>query len=238
MSSAANLKIKLFADGADLKGMLEMHRRPEIRGFTTNPTLMRKAGVSDYRAFAREVLAAIQDRPISFEVFSDDFAEMEVQAREIASWGQNVNVKIPVTNTRGEPCYPLVARLSAAGIRLNVTAIFTLEQVREVVAALAPGAPAYVSVFAGRIADTGRDPVPHMAAAKALCLARPGTELIWASPRELLNVFHAEAAGCDIITATNDILAKLANVGKDLSCFSLETVQMFRDDAVKAGFRL
>jgi transaldolase len=238
MSSAPSLKIKIFADGADLKGMLEMYRRPDIKGFTTNPTLMRKAGVSDYRAFAREVVAAIPDRPISFEVFSDDFAEMETQAREIARWGQNVNVKIPVTNTRGEPSYALVKRLSAEGIKLNVTAIFTLEQVREVVAALAPEVPAYVSVFAGRIADTGVDPMPHMAAAKALCAMKPKAELIWASPRELLNIFHADAVGCDIITVTNDLLAKLGGVGKDLGVFSLETVKMFRDDAVKAGFKL
>jgi transaldolase len=238
MSSAASLKIKIFADGADLKGMLEMYQRPDIKGFTTNPTLMRKAGISDYRAFAREVLAAIPDRPISFEVFSDEFAEMETQAREIASWGKNVNVKIPVTNTRGEPCYPLVKRLAADGIQLNVTALFTLEQVREVVAVLAPGVPAYVSVFAGRIADTGRDPVPHMVAAKALLAPRPRAELIWASPRELLNIFHADAAGCDIITVTNDLLVKLGGVGKDLATFSLETVKMFRDDAVKAGFKL
>lgn len=238
MSSASSLKIKIFADGADLKGMLEMYRRPDIKGFTTNPTLMRKAGVSDYRAFAREVVAAIPDRPISFEVFSDDFAEMETQAREIARWGENVNVKIPVTNTRGEPSYALVKRLAAEGIKLNVTAIFTLDQVREVVAALDPKVPAYVSVFAGRIADTGRDPMPHMAAAKALCGSKPKAELIWASPRELLNVFHADAVGCDIITVTNDLLAKLGGVGKDLGVFSLETVKMFRDDAVKAGFKL
>jgi transaldolase len=238
MSSASSLKIKIFADGADLKGMLEMYRRPDIKGFTTNPTLMRKAGVSDYRAFAREAVAAIPDRPISFEVFSDDFAEMEIQAREIARWGKNVNVKIPVTNTRGEPSYALVKRLAAEGIKLNVTAIFTLDQVREVVAALDPKVPAYVSVFAGRIADTGRDPIPHMAAAKALCGSNPRAELIWASPRELLNIFHADAVGCDIITVTNDLLAKLGGVGKDLGVFSLETVKMFRDDAVKAGFKL
>lgn len=238
MSSASSLKIKIFADGADLKGMLEMYRRPDIKGFTTNPTLMRKAGLSDYRAFAREVVAAIPDRPISFEVFSDDFAEMETQAREIARWGENVNVKIPVTNTRGEPSYALVKRLAAEGIKLNVTAIFTLDQVRDVVAALDPKVPAYVSVFAGRIADTGRDPMPHMAAAKALCSARPLAELIWASPRELLNIFHADAVGCDIITVTNDLLAKLGGVGKSLEQFSLETVKMFRDDAVKAGFTL
>jgi transaldolase len=238
MSSAPSLKIKIFADGADLKGMLEMYRRPDIKGFTTNPTLMRKAGISDYRAFAKEVVAAIPDRPISFEVFSDDFAEMETQAREIARWGQNVNVKIPVTNTRGEPSYALVKRLSAEGIKLNVTAIFTLEQVREVVAALAPEVPAYVSVFAGRIADTGVDPMPHMAAAKALCAMKPKAELIWASPRELLNIFQADEVGCHIITVTADVLKKLPLVGKDLEQYSQETVQMFRDDAVKAGYVL
>ena len=238
MSNAATLKIKILADGADLKGMLEMYRRPDIQGFTTNPTLMRKAGISDYRAFAREVLGAIPDRPISFEVFSDDFAEMETQAREIASWAPNVNVKIPVTNTQGEPSYALVKRLSAEGIKVNVTALFTLEQVRDVALALDPATPAFVSVFAGRIADTGRDPMPHMAAAKAILGLRPRAELIWASPRELLNIFHADAVGCDIITVTNDLLAKLKNVGKDLATFSLETVKMFRDDAVKAGFQL
>jgi transaldolase len=232
------LKIKIFADGADLNGMLEMYKRPDIRGFTTNPTLMRKAGISDYRAFAREVVKAIPDRPISFEVFSDDFAEMEKQALEIARWGENVNVKIPVTNTKGEPSYALVKRLASRGIKVNVTALFTLEQVRDVVEVLDANTPAFVSVFAGRIADTGRDPMPHMAAAKALMGLKPKAELIWASPRELLNIFHADAVGCDIITVTNDLLAKLKNVGKDLAVFSLETVKMFRDDAVKAGFQL
>jgi transaldolase len=240
MTAAADLdlKVKIFADGADVRGMVEMYGKPYIKGFTTNPTLMRKAGVADYRSFAREVLAAIPDRPISFEVFSDDFAEMERQAREIASWGNNVNVKIPVTNTHGEPAYKLIRTLAASGIRLNVTAVFTLEQVRDVVAHLDARTPAYVSVFAGRIADTGRDPMPLMAAARALVHTLPHAELIWASPRELLNVFHAEAVGCDIITVTNDVLAKLTNVGKDLAQFSLETVRMFRDDAVKAGFQL
>ena len=238
MTAVADLKVKIFADGADVKGMVEMYKKPFIKGFTTNPTLMRKAGISDYRAFAKEVLAAIPDRPISFEVFSDEFPEMERQAREIASWGKNVNVKIPVTNSHGEPSYGLVRALSHAGIQLNVTAVFTLEQVRDVVAHLDPKTPAYVSVFAGRIADTGRDPMPHMAAAHALVHTLPHAELIWASPRELLNVFHADAVGCDIITVTNDVLAKLSNVGKDLAQFSLETVQMFRDDAVKAGFKL
>ena len=233
-----DLKVKLFADGADVAGMVEMYRRPWIKGFTTNPTLMRKAGVSDYRAFAREVLAAIPDRPISFEVFSDDFDEMARQAHEIASWGANVNVKIPVTNTRGAPSYELIRELSAARIMLNVTAVFTLDQVRDVVAHLDPATPAYVSVFAGRVADTGRDPMPHMAAALKLVHVHRGAELIWASPREVLNVFHADAVGCDIITVTNDLLAKLPACGKDLAEFSLETVQMFRNAAVKAGYRL
>lgn len=233
-----DLKVALFADGADVAGMLDMYRRPWIKGFTTNPTLMRKAGVTDYRAFAREVLAAIPDRPISFEVFSDDFDEMARQAREIASWGDNVNVKIPVTNTRAEPSYDLIRQLSSAGITLNVTAVFTLDQVRDVVAHLDPATPAYVSVFAGRIADTGRDPMPHVAAALALVHVHPTAKLIWASPREVLNVFHADAVGCDIITVTHDLLAKLSTLGKDLGRFSLETVQMFRDDALKAGYRL
>jgi transaldolase len=238
MKSIDQLGVKIFADGADVKGMVEMYGKPYIKGFTTNPTLMRKAGISDYRGFAREVLAQIPDRPISFEVFSDDFSEMERQAKEIASWGTNVNVKIPVTNTRGEPTHALVRRLSQSGVKLNITAVFTLEQVRDIVAHLDPKTPAFVSVFAGRIADTGLDPMPLMAAAHALVHTLPHAELIWASPRELLNVFHAEATGCDIITVTNDVLAKLANVGKDLTQFSLETVKMFRDDAVKAGFQL
>jgi transaldolase len=238
MKPVSELKVKIFADGADVKGMVEMYGKPFIKGFTTNPTLMRKAGISDYRAFAKEVLAQIPDRPISFEVFSDDFTEMERQAKEIASWGKNVNVKIPVTNSHGEPAYKLIRTLASAGIQLNITAVFTLEQVRDIVAHLDAKTPAYVSVFAGRIADSGRDPMPHMAAAHALVHALPKAELIWASPRELLNVFHAEAVGCDIITVTNDVLAKLSNVGKDLAQYSLETVRMFRDDAVKAGFKL
>lgn len=238
MKPVSDLKVKIFADGADKKGMLEMYAKPFIRGFTTNPTLMRKAGISDYRAFARDIVAAIPDRPISFEVFSDEFDEMERQAKEIATWGRNVNVKIPITNTRGEPSCELVRRLSRAGIHVNVTALFTLDQVRDVASALHRDTPAYVSVFAGRIADTGRDPIPLMTAAKAILSQAPRAELIWASPRELLNVFHAEQAGSDIITVTNDVLAKLSNVGKDLGVFSLETVKMFRDDAVKAGFAL
>jgi transaldolase len=233
-----SIKIKIFADGADVAGMVEMYKKPYIKGFTTNPTLMRKAGISDYAAFAKEVLAAIPDRPISFEVFSDDFAEMDRQAREIASWGDNVYVKIPVTNTEGLPAYELCRTLSSAGIKLNVTAVFTLEQVREVVAHLSPSTPACVSVFAGRIADTGVDPVPHMAEALSIVHRLPKGELIWASPRELLNVFQAAAIGCDIITVTNDLLAKLPHCGKDLRQFSLETVRMFFDDAAKAGYKL
>ena len=236
MKSITDLKIKLFADGADKAGMLEMYRNPVIRGFTTNPTLMRKAGIRDYEAFAREILAAIPDRPISFEVMVDEFSGMEDQARAIAGWAENVFVKIPVTNTRGESSAALVRRLSHDGIKVNVTALLTLDQVRTVTEALAGGAPANVSVFAGRIADTGRDPVPLMAAAVEALRAAPNAELIWASPRELLNLFQADAVGCHIITATNDILKKLALVGKDLSKYSLETVEMFYSDAVASGF--
>jgi transaldolase len=233
-----DLKVKLFADGADKAAILELYRTPHIKGFTTNPTLMRKAGITDYEAFARDILESIKDRPISFEVFADEFEEMEDQARHIASWGENVYVKIPVTNTRREPSYNLVRRLTNAGVKLNVTALLTLEQVSEVTDALRGGAPAYISVFAGRIADTGRDPMPLMAAAAAIMSSQPQIELIWASPRELLNVFQAEQIGCHIITATPDILKKLSLVGKDLRDYSLETVAMFCDDARKAGFSL
>lgn len=236
MSTIETLKVKLFADGADLAGMKEMYANPLIRGFTTNPTLMRKAGVRDYRSFAREVLAEIPDRPISFEVFADDFEAMERQAREIASWGENVNVKIPITNTHGVPAAPLVERLARAGVRVNVTALTTLDQVREITVRLDPETPAIVSVFAGRIADTGIDPVPLMAEAVHILRVRPKAELIWASPRELLNIFQADAVGCHIITATNDILKKLSLIGKDLRAYSLETVQMFHNDAKAAGF--
>jgi transaldolase len=232
------LKIKIFADGADKAGMLKMYQNPHIQGFTTNPTLMRKAGVADYEAFARDVLAAIPDRPISFEVFSDEFGEMEWQAQHIAEWGENVYVKVPITNSRSQPSIPLIRRLAAMGIKLNITAIFTLEQVEQVCDAVAGRVPAVVSIFAGRIADTGVDPVPLMAAARDIVRRYPRTELLWASPRELLNIMQADEIGCDIITATNDILAKLSLVGKDLGAFSLETVRMFRDDAVKAGFTL
>ena len=231
-----DLKVKLFADGAEKKSMLELYRNPHIQGFTTNPTLMRKAGIQDYEAFARDILAAIPDRSISLEVFADDFDEMERQARLIASWGKNVYVKIPITNTKSEPAYDLIRRLSQAGICLNITALMTLGQVRDVAAALAGGAPSYVSVFAGRVADTGRDPVPLMAAAVEMVSIHPGMELIWASPRELLNIFQADAVGCHIITATPDILQKLSSVGKDLLEFSLDTVKMFHTDATKSGF--
>jgi transaldolase len=238
MTRVEHLSVKIFADGADLAGMLEMSRKPFISGFTTNPTLMRKAGITDYRRFAREALAAIPDRPISFEVLSDDLSEMERQASEIAGWGSHVYVKVPVTNTRRQPTYDLVRRLSAAGVKVNVTALMTLPQVRAVADAVSEGAPSCVSVFAGRVADTGRDPVPMMAAALELLKVAPRAELIWASPRELLNVFQADAIGCHIITVTNEILNRLALVGRDLDDFSLDTVRMFYDDATKAGFSL
>jgi transaldolase len=238
MKRVEDLKIKLFADGAEKAGMLEMYAKPYIKGFTTNPTLMHKAGLTDYRGFARSIVEAIPDRPISFEVFSDDFTEMERQAREIATWGGNVYVKIPVTNTRREPAYDLVRRLAHDGVKLNITAILTLEQVRSVVDAVAGGAPSCISVFAGRIADTGRDPVPLMAEAVEILRAAPSAELIWASPRELLNIFQADAIGCHIITVTNDILKKLSLVGKDLGDYSLDTVTMFYQDGQKAGFAL
>ena len=234
----SDLKIKLFADGADKAAMLDLYRNPLIQGFTTNPTLMRKAGIADYEAFARDILSEIRDRPISLEVFADEFDEMERQARLIASWGPNVYVKIPVTNTRREPSLDLIHRLSHAGIRLNITALLTLDQVRHVAAALAGGAPSNVSVFAGRIADTGRDPVPLMAEAVEIVSVHPGMELIWASPRELLNIFQADSIGCHIITATSDVLQKLALVGKDLEEFSLDTVKMFHSDAMKSGFKV
>ena len=238
MTRVEALKVKLFADGAEKGGMLEMYAKPYIKGFTTNPTLMHKAGLTDYRAFAQSILRAIPDRPISFEVFSDEFDDMERQAREIAQWGENVYVKIPVTNTRREPAYHLVRRLAQDGVKLNITAILTLDQVRCVTEAIAAGAPSCVSVFAGRIADTGRDPVPLMAEAVAILRDAPQAELIWASPRELLNIFQADAIGCHIITVTNDILKKLALVGKDLGEYSLDTVKMFYEDGRKAGFTL
>jgi transaldolase len=238
MTSDSNLKIKLFADGADKETMLQMYRNPRIQGFTTNPTLMNKAGIRDYEGFARDILKSIPDRSISFEVFADDWENMERQALKIATWGHHVYVKIPVTDTRKEPSLKLIKRLTHAGVKLNVTALLTLAQVRDVAAALEGGAAAYVSVFAGRIADTGRDPVPLMAAAVEMLAPNPGIELIWASPRELLNVFQANSVGCHIITATSDILKKLDLIGKDLDEYSLDTVKMFYSDAVKSGFVL
>lgn len=234
----ARLRVKLFADGADKAGMLEMYKNPQIRGFTTNPTLMRKAGITNFEGFARDILSQIRDRPISIEVFADDFDEMERQARIVTKWGENVYVKVPVTNTKGTSSAKLVSKLTGDGIKLNVTALLTLEQVKTIMAVLRGGAPAYVSIFAGRVADTGRDPVPIMAEAVKILREAPQTELIWASPRELLNVFQADAVGCHIITATHDILKKLSLVGKDLNEYSIETVNMFYSDAVASGFKL
>jgi len=236
--SIEHLKVKIFADGADRAGMLEMYGKPSIKGLTTNPTLMRKAGISNYEVFARDILQVITDKPISLEVFSDDFNEMERQAQKIASWGDNVYVKIPVTNTERDVSYPLIKRLSDRGIKLNVTALMTSEQVKDVVAHLNPEVPACVSVFAGRVADTGRDPRPIMAESVKIAAPYPLFELIWASPRELLNIFDADAVGCHIITVTNDILKKLSLIGYDLDEYSLDTVKMFRDDAVQAGYQL
>jgi transaldolase len=238
IKSIADLKVKVFADGADLKGMLQMYQKPWVRGFTTNPTLMRKAGIADYATFAKEVVQAIPDRPISFEVFSDDFQDMERHALKIAEWGDNVYVKIPITNTKAESAATLVKRLASRGLKLNVTALLTLDQVRCMAESLAEGPPACVSVFAGRAADTGIDPVPLMSEALAILKPHKNIELIWASPRELLNIVQASEIGCHIITVTNDILAKLELLGKDLSQYSLETVQMFHRDATASGFSL
>ena len=238
MKTLDDFNVKIFADGADKDGILELYRNPLIRGFTTNPTLMRKAGIRDYRAFALEILELIPDRPISLEVFSDDFHEMERQALEISSWGDNVYVKIPVTNTGGQSSGDLVSRLSRAGVKVNVTAMLALDQVRDISQRLAEGPPSFISVFAGRVADTGRDPVPLVAAAVELLRPYPNLELIWASPRELLNIFQAEAVGCHIITVSHDILRKLPLIGKDLHKRSLETVQMFYDDAQQVGYTL
>ena len=229
---------KIFADGAELSGMLEMYANPLISGFTTNPTLMRKAGISDYPAFAREVLAAITDRPISFEVFSDDLVEMEKQANIIASWGDNVFVKIPITNTKKQSSAPLIARLSAAGVKVNVTALMTNDQTREVLPALIEGPASNVSIFAGRVADTGVDPLPLMIEAVELLKPYPHIELIWASPREVFNLRQADNIGCQIITMTNDLIKKIAIFGKDLDQYSLETVEMFDRDARAAGFSI
>ena len=237
-TSVEGLRIKIFADGADIKAMREAAANPLIKGFTTNPTLMRAAGVSDYKAFALDALKAIPERPISFEVFADDFPTMEDQAREIASWGKNVYVKIPVSNTRGDFSGPLIATLARAGVKLNVTAVMTLDQVTRVGEALSENVPAVVSVFAGRIADTGRDPVPHMQQALKLLRNRPQAELLWASPRELLNIFQADDIGCHIITVVGDHLKKLSLVGKDLTEYSRDTVAMFYKDATSAKYAI
>lgn len=238
MTRLGDLTVEIFADGADLESIKAMSAKPWIRGFTTNPTLMRKAGIADYRGFAADVLRAVPDRPVSFEVFADEFEEMERQAREIASWGSNVNVKIPVTNTRRESAAPLIQRLSAAGVPLNVTAVFTLEQVKTIVEALAEETAGIVSVFAGRIADTGVDPVPIMREALKILQARPRARLLWASPRELLNIVQASELGCHIITVTGDLLGKLELLGKDHDDYSLETVAMFHRDAAAAGYTI
>jgi transaldolase len=238
MKKLEELKVQIFADGADKGGMLEMYSKPFIKGLTTNPTLMRRAGVTDYRAFCRDILTHIRDKPLSFEVFSDDFAEMERQALEIAGWADNVFVKIPITNTKQEPCYGLVNKLSLQNVKINVTAVMTMKQVKDVAAVLNPDVPSYVSVFAGRIADTGRDPVPIMVSAVKELKKVPQAKLIWASPRELLNIIHADDVGCDVITVTSDLLKKLPLIGYDLDVYSLETVRMFHNDAMQAGYEL
>jgi transaldolase len=228
--------VKIFADGADLDGLLRLAADPRIMGFTTNPTLMRKAGVADYAAFAKAVLERITDRPISFEVFTDEVDEMRAQACEIASWGSNVYVKLPITNTRGESTAALVRELSRDGVQINVTAVFTVAQVETMTEALSGGAPSNISVFAGRIADTGVDPLPIMVESLDIMRATPTAELIWASPREVLNIVQAADIGCHIITVTYDLLGKLGSLGKDLEVFSLETVEMFHNDAQAAGY--
>lgn len=232
------LKIDLYADGADVRDMVAAREGGLVKGFTTNPTLMKKSGVTDYSAFAREALKAVGGMPISFEVFADEFDEMERQARMITTWGEGVYVKIPITNTKGHSAIPLIRRLAGADVKLNITAILTLEQVRDVVDALNPNVPAVVSVFAGRIADSGRDPVPLMREAANIVRSKPKAQLLWASPRELLNIFQAEEVGCHIITVTSDILKKLAGVGKSLDELSLDTVKMFYNDASAAGYKL
>jgi len=238
MKKLEELNVKIFADGADRADMLNMYDNPIIKGLTTNPTLMKKAGIIDYKAFCLDILSIIKDKPISFEVFSDDFLEMERQALEIASWAENVYVKIPITNTLQEVSYPLVKRLAAKKVKLNVTALMTLEQVKAVASVLQPNVPSYVSVFAGRIADTGVDPVPLMDKAVKELQTNPLAELIWASPRELLNIFQADQIGCHVITVTNEILKKLSLVGYNLDNYSLDTVKMFFNDAKTAGYKL
>jgi transaldolase len=237
MQSLENLSVKIFADGADLEGMTSLYKNPMIRGLTTNPTLMRKAGIKDYESFAKEVLQVVKDKPISFEVFSDEFQEMRRQALKIRDWQSNVFVKIPISNSRGESSIPLISELAKEGTQLNLTAILTLAQVRAVAAALQPKLASVVSVFAGRIADTGRDPMPLMRASKALLVDLPKAELLWASVREVLNIVQADEGGCDIVTVPHDILGKAMKlVGMDLTELSLDTVKMFSKDAEAAGF--
>ena len=238
MNRLDTLKVKIFADGANKKNMLEMYSKNFVKGLTTNPSLMKKEGIKDYKNFCIDILKLIKDKPISFEVFSDDFNEMERQALEIASWAENVYVKIPITNTKKKTCYRTIKKLSKNKVKLNITAVMTLNQVKEIVSVLQPNVPSYVSVFAGRIADTGTDPLPIMAEAVKLLKSLPASELIWASPRELLNIFQADSIGCQIITVTNDILKKLSLIDYDLNQYSLDTVKMFYNDAVDAGFKL
>ena len=238
MTKLADLTVKIFADGAEKAVMLDMYSQPHIKGLTTNPALMAKAGITDYEGFARDVLQHITDKPLSLEVFSDEIDEMEREALKVSSWGPNVYVKLPISNTRGESTCGLVRRLAGRGVKVNVTAIMTLAQVRDVVLNLEPEVASNISVFAGRIADTGVDPLPIMAASVAMASALPKAEVIWASPRELLNILQADAVGCQIITVTHDILKKLPSLGYDLDAFSLDTVKMFRNDAVAAGFKI
>jgi len=239
MQGLESLNVKIFADGADLEGMISLYRNPLIKGLTTNPTLMRKAGILDYESFAKDALAFIKDKPISFEVFSDEFSEMKRQALKIRDWQQNVYVKIPITNSRSQSSIPLIKELAGEKVQLNVTAILTLKQVREVAGVLRRDVPAVVSVFAGRIADTGKDPEAIMRASKELLADLPKAELLWASVREVLNIIQADDCGCDIVTVPHDILNKaLKLVGMDLEALSLDTVKMFAQDAATAGFKL
>jgi transaldolase len=238
MPSLKDLKVKIYADGADKEGMLALYKNEHVKGFTTNPTLMAKAGVRDYRAFAKDILTVISDRSISFEVFSDDIKDMERQAAEIKTWGKNVFVKIPITNSKGESCLPLVKKLTGQGVQLNVTALMTTDQVDATVKALTGGAQAIVSVFAGRVADSGRDPIPLMKEAAGICSKQANCELLWASTRELYNIYQADQVGCKIITVPHDVLKKLSGVGRDLNELSLDTVKTFLKDSTAAGFKL
>ena len=239
MPTLNDLKIQIYADGADKAGILDLYAKPYIKGLTTNPTLMNKAGIKDYEAFARDILQTVTAKPISLEVFADDFSEMKRQALKIAGWGKNVYVKIPITNTRAESAIPLVQELAAQGVQLNITALLTLEQVRAVAAVLNPAVPAVVSVFAGRIADTGVDPIPIMRESRKILARQPKSELLWASVREVLNILQAEQSGCQIVTVQHDILAKAAKMlDQDLTELSLDTVKMFAKDAAAAGFKL